>query len=106
MEGHTEVIRILTDTGLVSWNKVDRGGWTPLHLALWCGHSDVAGIIMKQDSINLSLKTKYGGTVAMAAVIGWSLRCVEILAEQENCDYWNIPDNDGCWPSERGRSTS
>lgn len=98
MFGHAEVIRVLAATRLVDWNKVDRGGWTPVHLALWCGHSGVAEIIAKQDNVNLSLKTKYGHTVAMAAVAGRSLRCVEIMAEQVKCDSWNIPDNDGVTP--------
>ena len=64
-------------------------GWTPLHVALFNGHSDVAGIILRQDNVNLSLQTRVGTTAAMAAVIGGSLRCVEILAEQENYDSWN-----------------
>ena len=96
--GHTEVIRILADYGLVNWNKADYSGFTPLHRALWSGHSDVAEIIMRQDNIDFSLKTKSGHTVAMAAVLGGSLRCVEILTENQNCDCWNIPGEDGVTP--------
>ena len=97
--GHTEIIRILAATDLVDWNKGGRDGWTPLHLALFCGLSDVVGIILKQDNINLGLKTQAGRTVAIAAVHGGSVHCVEILAEQENCNSWNIPDdNDGVTP--------
>ena len=98
-EGHTEVIRTLAASGLVDWNKGNYFQWTPLHVALGCGHSDVAGIIMKQDNVNFSLKTRSGTTVALAAVSG-GVRCVELLAKQENCDSWNVrvPVADGDTP--------
>jgi len=96
--GHTEVIRVLAGTGLVDWNKGGKSGWTPLHVALFWGQSDVAGIIAKQATVNFSLETLFGTTVAMAAVRGGNARCVEILAEKENCDNWNIPDDDGDTP--------
>ena len=96
--GHTEVTRILAATGLVDWNKRNNYGWTPLHLALYWGYFEVAGIIMEQSNIDFSLKTTSGWTVAMAAVKMGSTRSVELLAEREDCDCWNIPDNDGDSP--------
>ena len=96
--GHSEVIQILAATDLVDWEKGDCLGWTPLHAALFCGQFDVAEIIAKQDNVNFSLKCKAGRTVAWAAVRGGSLRCVKILAELENCDSWNIPNNEGVTP--------
>ena len=97
-EEHTEVIRILAATGQVDWNKGDPYRCTPLHLALGWGKFEVARIIVKQGNINFSLQTHHGETVAMAAVAGGSALCVNLLAEQENCDSWNIPDNDGDTP--------
>ena len=96
--GHTEVIRILASTGLVDWNKADRSGFTPLHGALYGKHFDVAGIIVKQGNVNFSVRTIIGRTLPLTAVIGGSVRCVEILAERQDCDSWNIPDNNGDTP--------
>merc|ERR1712150_433429 len=39
-----------------------------------------------------------GRTVARVAVLGGSVRCVELLAEKENYDGWNIPHIDGETP--------
>ena len=97
-KGHTEVIRVLAATGRVDWNKAGLNGFTPLHRALIRGHLEIARIIMKQDNIDLRLKTNYGWTLAMAAVTGRNASCVEFLAEQENFDCWNIPDDDGNTP--------
>lgn len=96
--GNTEVIRVLAATGLVDWNKGNQYGVTPLHVALGSGQSDVAGIIMKQDNINLSLQTRDGNTLAMCAVYGERVRCVEILVGQENFTSWNIPKSSGYTP--------
>ena len=95
--GHTEVIRSLAATGLVDWNKTDRYGCTPLYRALFSGHSDVVGIIVNQD-LNFSIQDVDGETVAMAAVLSANARSVEILAEEEKCDCWNIPDHSGDTP--------
>ena len=97
--GHTEVTRILAATGLVDWNKRNNYGWTPLHLALYWGYFEVAGIIMEQSNIDFSLKIRISGwTLAGVAVKMGSTRSVELLAEREDCDSWNIPDNDGDSP--------
>ena len=40
----------------------------------------------------------HGRTGATAAVIGGSLRCIEILAKEENYESWNIPDRYGYTP--------
>ena len=95
--GHTEVIRSLAASGLVDWNKTDRLGFTPLYRALFSGHSDVVRIIINQD-VNFSFQDIDGETVAMAAVLSANARCVEILAEEEKCDCWNIPDHSGDTP--------
>ena len=95
---HAEVIRLLAATGEVNWNIGDLAGNTPLHLALFGGDFEVAGIIMKQDNVDFSLRASLGWTVAMAAVYGESTRCVELLAQQENCNSWNIPSDDGNTP--------
>ena len=95
MKGHTEVIRLLAATGKVDWNIRDPDGWTPLRKALYWGHFEVAEIIVKQDNIDRSLKTMGGNTVAYLAVCGGSSRCVELLAELEDFNSWNIPDNKG-----------
>ena len=99
MLGHTEIIKILAATGLVDWNKGSLKSYTPLNVALAFGHSDVVGIIVKQDNINFTLQThRAGWTLAIAAVFGGNITCVEILAKQENCDCWNIPNRDGVTP--------
>ena len=96
-KGRTEVVRMLAATGKVDWKKGNHY-LTSLHVALEHGHSDVVGIIVKQANINFNLKSPLGTTVALSAVRGKSVRCVEILAEQENCDCWNIPDICGVTP--------
>ena len=98
--GHTEVIRLLATTGRVDWNKRENSasGWTPLHSALFCGHHEVAAIILQQDNINLSLRTLSGSTVAFTAVLGESVPCVEFLANQENVNCWNVPGHGGDTP--------
>ena len=96
--GHHEVIRLLAATGRVDWNKADVTGWTPLYEALFGGHHEVAAIILQQDNLNLGLSTYWGRTVAMAAVRGKSVACVELLAKLENVNCWNIPDQDGDIP--------
>ena len=96
--GYAGVIRLLAATEQVDWDKKDSRGWTPLHVALHHGHSDVVGIIAKLAGVKFSLKSICGFTTAMFAVMGGNVRCVEILAEQENCDCWNIPDPVGDTP--------
>ena len=50
--GHIEVIGKLAATGLVDWNMADCIGYTPLHEALFCGHSDVSRVIIQsQDKV-------------------------------------------------------
>ena len=42
--------------------------------------------------------TVAGNTLPLLAVAGGSVACVKILAKQEACDCWNIPDQDGDTP--------
>ena len=73
-------------------------GFSPLFKALFYGQLDVATIIFQQGNINFSLRTSFGNTVANLAVIGQNVACVEILAKQENCNCWNIPNKSGNTP--------
>ena len=53
---------------------------------------------MKQGNVNFSVRTIIGRTLPLTAVIGGSVRCVEILAERQDCDSWDIPEFDGDTP--------
>jgi len=104
MNGHTECLRILAETGRVDWNKRDMCGWTPLYWALVNGHSDIVDIIVQQPNNDYSVKTVYGETLAHAAV-RWGgnrsagdVKCVETLAAQESFDCWNAQDGRGDTP--------
>ena len=94
--GHTKIIQMLADTGMVNWNKETNGlrkkGLTALSLALQKGHFQVAALIMEQDKINFRTEnSNIGGTVAGYAIEG-GLHCVQLLANMEKFDCWNIPD--------------
>ena len=52
MEGHTQCVRILAETGRVDWNKRDRMGFTPLYLELLEGQADIVDIIVQQQDID------------------------------------------------------
>ena len=94
--GHTKIIQMLADTGMVNLNKETNGlrkkGLTALSLALQKGHFQVAALIMEQDKINFRTEnSNIGGTVAGYAIEG-GLHCVQLLANMEKFDCWNIPD--------------
>ena len=68
-------------------------------MALFRGQEEVVRIILQQDNLNYSLRTKSEGyTVAHLAVMGQNVPCVEILAGQENFTCWDIPDHGGNLP--------
>ena len=60
MNGHTECVRILAETGRVDWNKRDKCGYTPLYCALEYGRSDIVDIIVQQPNIDYNVKTDPG----------------------------------------------
>ena len=45
-----------------------------------------------------SIKTGTGKTLAQKAVKKDDVKCVEILAAQEKCECWNVPNSDGDTP--------
>ena len=53
---------------------------------------------MKIPGVDLSVKTEEGETLAQRAVESGVVRSVEILAEQEKFDCWNVPDGKGDTP--------
>ena len=71
------------------------GGLDPLYQALYRGHSDIVEIIVKNPGVDFSVKTKEGETLAQHAVKEGVARSVEILAEQEKFDCWNVADEEG-----------
>ena len=105
--GRTQCVRILADTERVDWNKRNKWGHTPLHSALYNGHSDIVDIIVQQPNIDFNVQAEDGATLAQVAVKaagrGGDVRCVDVetLAAQERCDCWNLPDKYGklptCW---------
>ena len=44
------------------------------------------------------MKTDYDEALAHAAVRNGKVKCVETLAAQERCDFWNVPNSDGDTP--------
>ena len=98
MQGHTECVRILAETGRVDWSKADKWGQTPLYLALYSGQSDMVKIIVQQPNIDFNVKTNRGVTLAQAAVWVGDVKCVETLAALESFDCWNVPDSVGNTP--------
>lgn len=97
-KGHTECVRILTETDRVDWNKADNWGCTPLYEALKNGHSDIVDIIVQQSNIDYNVMTDDGETLAQVAVDFGDVKCVETLTAQERCDCWNVPNSDGDTP--------
>ena len=73
-------------------------GATPLNDALWQAHSDIVSIIVSQPDIDYSVTTHDGETLTQLAVRRAGEKCVEILAAQEKCKSWNIPDKNGDTP--------
>ena len=61
--------------------------------ARWIGTGDISG-----SQIFLYLKTDYDEALAHAAVRNGKVKCVETLAAQERCDFWNVPNSDGDTP--------
>ena len=101
IRGHFEVIQLLAANDQMDWKKTDKQGWTPLHVALYKGQYEVAEIILQQDKekLNLNLRTRWQSyTIAHLAVMGEIIPCVDLLAKQENCQCWNIPDQGGDTP--------
>ena len=98
--GHSDIVRILAQSGKIDWNIRSRFGVTPLFWALDEGHSDVVAIIVQQQHIDFNVKTMDGNgdTLAMAAIWGGDVKCVEILTQQERCVCWNVPDTFGDTP--------
>ena len=97
-KGHIEVIRVLAGTGKVDWNKVDNWGFSPFHVAIFFSNVEVVTTISQQENVNFSLRTSIGNTAANLAVNRRSVPCVEILVNQENCDAWNILNQEGDTP--------
>ena len=89
---------MLAGTGLVDWNKRNIWGQTPLALALAGGHSDVVHLLVEQTDVDFSVRNNYGQTLAQLAVLAGDLNCVETLAAEEDCDCWNVPDENGDTP--------
>ena len=96
--GHTECVRILAETGRVDWNWTSIVGETPLCDALREDHSDIVDIIVQQPNIDYNVKTVLYGTLGQVAVWRGYVKCVEILAAQERCQCWNVPDWRGDTP--------
>jgi len=96
--GHTEYVRILAETGKVDWNKRNKWG-SPLYWALYSGNSDIVEIIVKQSNIDYNIKNDDGETLAQRSVINGNVKSVETLADQEECQCWNVPDTDGNTPA-------
>ena len=94
LNGHTECVRILTETDKVEWNKRGERGCTALFNALNSGHSDTVEIIVQQPNIDYNAKTDWDETLGHAAVLGGDGKCVETLAAQEKFDCWNVPDSE------------
>ena len=97
--GQTQCVLELANTGRVDWNRRNTNrGATPLNDALWQAHSDIVSIIVSQPDIDYSVTTHDGETLTQLAVRRAGEKCVEILAAQEKCKSWNIPDKNGDTP--------
>ena len=100
-EGHTEIVRILAETGRVDWNKGNIRDMIPLYWALEAGCSGIVDIIVKQPNIDWNYRIDFdddGDTLAHAALMGGDEKCVETLAALEIFDCWNLPNKDGDTP--------
>ena len=97
LDGSTECVVILAETGRVDWNKRDSEGKTPLHMGLDDNIDDIINIISKQPNIDYNVRTKDGKTLAQIAVDGPDAY-VETFASLETFDCWNVPDKDGNTP--------
>ena len=61
--GQTECVGLLAGTGKVDWNVRDISGKTPLHWALYKGHSNTIKLIVKFPGIDFSVKPEKGETL-------------------------------------------
>ena len=68
-----------------------------LYDALRRGKSNIVQSVVQQPGIDYNF-IYHGETLAQAAVVGGNVKCVEILAAQERCDCWNVPDSWGDTP--------
>ena len=58
-------------------------------------HPNIVDIVVRQRDLDFSVRNNYGQSLAQLAVLSGELSCVEILANTQECDCWNIPDEKG-----------
>ena len=69
--GHTEVVRILDETGKVNWNKRDKRGWrgdTPIMMALKGSKTEIVEILLRCPRVDLSCRDKEGWSLVFRAI--------------------------------------
>lgn len=71
-------------TGLVTkgeiLNKKNRGGWTPLMYAAYCGHNEVISYLICEGS-DYNMKNNDGKTALMLAAMCGNFKCISSLIE-------------------------
>ena len=80
------------------WNVPDKNDDTPLTIAVSSGNFEIFKILARDSRVDLNRRYKWGRTEAMVAVVEGYLEMLEILAMEERCNIWNVPDDFGDTP--------
>ena len=73
-------------------------GDTAAHVAAKAGNSEVIKLLASTGHVDWNRRNYYGWNIAELAIINRRGSVVKILAEQELCNFWNIPDELGYTP--------
>ena len=68
--GTTSMVRLLIDDGDAEVNKADTDGWTPLAIATFEGHIDVAEMLVKQDKSERFGKVFNTDSLSVVSLLG------------------------------------
>ncbi|KFB51271.1 hypothetical protein ZHAS_00019318 [Anopheles sinensis] len=90
--GHTEIVRLLVNTGGAKVNVGDKYGTTPLVWACRKGNAEIVDILLKAGA-NVDTAGMYSWTPLLVAVSGGYQECVTLLLERK--PNVNALDKDG-----------
>jgi ankyrin repeat protein len=71
--------------------------WTALHSAVWNMHTDIVGILLENDIVDLEVKSNEGWTVLFLATMNDDLRIAKmLLIGGSDADLSTITETDHC----------
>ncbi|XP_065906674.1 krev interaction trapped protein 1-like [Dysidea avara] len=96
ISANVDGVRTTASSGL-SVNDKDEESWTPLHYACWCGHMDIAKLLVTELQADVRVKDRVGFTPLHAAAKNGHANIVSFLLTQPGIDP-NVTDREDKTP--------